>query len=219
MYLMALGFGLGGYIALTTGQPYLKFLAPGIVASSGMFAASFECTYGTFFRMTMQKTFDAILATPVSAEEVVTGEILWGASRASMATAATLVVSLALGLADSPLAAVALLVGAVAGVLFSSIAMIFSAIAPSFYFFNYFVTLGLTPMFLFGGVFFPLVQLPPLAQQVAWLMPLSHVVGLNRSLFAGNVNWTLGIDAAWILLAGFMAYYLSVVLMRRRLVK
>lgn len=219
MYLLALGFGLGGYVALSDGQPYLKFLAPGIVASSGMFAASFECTYGTFFRMTMQKTFDAILATPVSVEEVVTGEILWGTSRALMAAVATLLVAFALGLPDSALAVLTLPLAAVAGLLFSSIAVIFSSIAPSFYFFNYFVTLGLTPMFMFGGVFFPLTPLPAGVQQIAWLMPLSHVVAVNRSLFAGDINWGLGIDAAWVVAVGFVAYYLAIVLMRRRLVK
>ena len=44
----------------------------------------FECTFASFVRMYFQKTFDAIVATPVSVEEVVAGELLWGATRATI---------------------------------------------------------------------------------------------------------------------------------------
>ena len=80
-YLLAFGFGLGGFIPEINGQPYLNFIAPALVAISLMNGSFFECTYGSFVRMYYQKTFDAIVATPVSVEEVVAGELLWGATR------------------------------------------------------------------------------------------------------------------------------------------
>ena len=66
LYLVAMGMGLGVFVQDINGQPYIKFIGPGIIASSSMFAAVYECTYGTYIRMTFQKTFDAILATPVA---------------------------------------------------------------------------------------------------------------------------------------------------------
>src|SRR4030042_467189 len=73
LYLTAMGFGLGAFVQQINGVPYIKFIAPGIIASSSMFAAIYECTYGTYVRMTYQKTFDAILATPVNIDDLVAG--------------------------------------------------------------------------------------------------------------------------------------------------
>ena len=70
VYLVAMGFGLGAFVQNIHGQPYINFIAPGIVASSSVFAAVYECTYGTYIRMTFQKTFDAILATPVNLDDL-----------------------------------------------------------------------------------------------------------------------------------------------------
>ncbi|MFA5353716.1 MAG: ABC transporter permease, partial [Thermodesulfovibrionales bacterium] len=73
VYLLAMGFGLGAFVKEINGVPYLDFIAPGIIASSAMFASIYECTYGTYVRMTFQKTFDAILATPVQLDDLVAG--------------------------------------------------------------------------------------------------------------------------------------------------
>ncbi|MCX8031763.1 MAG: ABC transporter permease, partial [Thermodesulfovibrionales bacterium] len=81
LYLIALGYGLGGFIKEINGLSYIEFIAPGIIMSSAMYAASYECTYGTYVRMEYQKTFDAILATPILFNELVLGEMLWGATK------------------------------------------------------------------------------------------------------------------------------------------
>ncbi len=84
LYLLAFGFGLGGFIPSIQGQPYINFIAPALVAIAVMNGSFFECTFASFVRMYFQKTFDAIVATPVSVEEVVAGELLWGATRATI---------------------------------------------------------------------------------------------------------------------------------------
>ncbi|MDO8613895.1 MAG: ABC transporter permease, partial [Dehalococcoidia bacterium] len=106
--LFALGVGLGGLVDLDSGQSYIEFIAPGLLAVWPMWSASAECGWGSFFRMENQRTFDAIIATPVSIEDVITGEILWGATRALISTAYILVVISAWGLVDSPLAVLVL---------------------------------------------------------------------------------------------------------------
>ncbi|MBM3133552.1 MAG: ABC transporter permease, partial [Chloroflexi bacterium] len=65
LVLVSMGLGLGAYVNDIAGKDYMEFIAPGIIAAYGMFAASFECTYGSFVRLDFQKTYDAIIATPL----------------------------------------------------------------------------------------------------------------------------------------------------------
>lgn len=219
MYLLAFGLGLGVYVASIGGQSYLEFIAPGILAQSAMFAAAFECTYGSFIRMEYQKTFDAIIATPVSIEDVVAGEILWGTTRGLFSGFAIFVVISLMGLVQWPAALLTLPVAALAGFMFASIAMLVTSVAPSINSFNYFITLGLTPMFLVSGVFFPLDRLPPLFQQLAWISPLTHVVIATRALASGQLYWGLLGHIALVVALGAIAFYFALGRMARRLVK
>ena len=98
LYLFAFGLGLGGYITNIQGQSYLAFIAPALVAIAIMNGAFFECTFASFVRMYYQKTFDAIVATPISVEEVVAGELLWGATRATINSTIVLAVIAVFGL-------------------------------------------------------------------------------------------------------------------------
>ncbi|MEZ5334494.1 MAG: hypothetical protein R2741_04255 [Methanolobus sp.] len=82
MYLVALGFGLGKFIDTIDGVPYAKFIAPALIAVSVMYASFFECSYSSYVRMYYQKTFDAIIATPLTIEDVIAGELIWGATKA-----------------------------------------------------------------------------------------------------------------------------------------
>src|SRR4030066_58087 len=103
LYLAALGLGLGAFVKEINGIPYIKYIALGIIASSSVVAAAYECTYGTYVRMTYQKTFDAILATPVNMNDLIAGELIWGATKSVLyGTIIMLVISL-FGLVDSPL--------------------------------------------------------------------------------------------------------------------
>jgi lipooligosaccharide transport system permease protein len=137
LYLFAFGFGLGGFIPSIQGQPYVNFIAPALVAISIMNGSFFECTFASFVRMYFQKTFDAIVATPVSVEEVVAGELLWGATRATINTTIVLGVIAIAGfftqtpLITSPLFLLVPLIAFFGGLLFSSIAMCFTAAAPN----------------------------------------------------------------------------------------
>ena len=108
LYLVAMGFGLGAFVQDINGVPYIKFIAPGIIASSSMFAAVYECTYGTYIRMTFQKTFDAILATPVNLDDLVAGELVWGATKSVIFGITIMIVVALFGLVDSPLIVLAL---------------------------------------------------------------------------------------------------------------
>jgi lipooligosaccharide transport system permease protein len=186
--LLAMGFGLGTYVGVVGGQSYVSYIAPGIIASYAMFSASFECTYGSFVRMEYQKTYDAIIATPLNVEDVIAGEILWGATRAFLTGTVILVIVAVLGLVSSPWALGVPVLTFLEGIMFASIAFFFTSLAPAIHTFNHFFTLFITPMFFFSGVFFPLSSFPELVQRLSWVAPLTPVVRLPRALVNGGVE-------------------------------
>jgi lipooligosaccharide transport system permease protein len=226
LYLLAFGFGLGGFIPSIRGQSYISFIAPALVAISVMNGSFFECTFASFVRMYFQKTFDAIVATPVSVEEVVAGEILWGATRATINTTIVLAVVAAFGLISTPLFLLVIPFAFFGGLMFASIAMCFTSVAPNIDFFNFPSFLFLTPMFFLCGTFFPLTSLPSAVQGTAMaVLPLTHVVNIMRGLVSGHLEPILGLNPAtlivvslaWIILVTLFFFILSINLMKKRL--
>jgi lipooligosaccharide transport system permease protein len=217
LYLAALGLGLGGFVREINGVPYIQFIAPGIIASSSMFAAIYECTYGTYVRMKYQKTFDAILATPVNLDDLVLGELLWGATKSLLYGTIIIIVIALFGLVDSLLIVFVIPVLFVSGLIFSEISVIFTAIIPGIDSYNYFYTLFMTPMFLFSGIFFPLDNLPDIVSQIAFFTPLYHLVNICRGMASGALTictW----DAVWLLVVVLILAPYPFRLMRKRIV-
>ncbi len=219
LILLAMGIGLGAYVTLEGSERYIEFIAPGIVAAYAMFSASFECTYGSFIRMEYQKTYDAIITTPLNIEDIVGGEILWGATRSLITASVVLLVISAFGLVSSPWALLALPLAVISGLMFASIALFFTSVAPAVYSFNYFFTLFITPMFFFSGIFFPLDGFPEIVQKLAWIAPLTPVADLTRAVISGQPG-----DGSWwglAIIMGYTAVFFPLALsrMKRRLLK
>ncbi len=103
--------------------------------------------------------------------------------------------------------------------MFSVIAMTFTAVNPSIDHFSFYLALFITPMFMFSGVLFPLDSLPPWVSTLAWLTPLSHVVTLARALALGTLEARHVWDLVWMLTVTAVIFPLPIVLMRRRLIK
>ena len=218
LYLLAMGWGLWRMVGTVDGIPYIEFLAPGLICSAAMYAATFECTFGSFTRMTRQNTFDAILATPVSLEDIVAGEILWGATKGFLSGTAMLLVMSLFGLVKSYWAVLALGLAFLIGLLFASLSMIVTARAAAYDFFSYYFTLAIAPMFLFSGIFFPITNLPGWAQTFAWFLPLTHGVTASRALFSGNVSWVIAGDLLWLFAFFTVAFIIALRSIRKRLI-
>jgi lipooligosaccharide transport system permease protein len=220
LYLLALGLGLGGFVQLINGEPYIQFIAPALVAVSMMFSSFYECTFGSFVRMYFQKTFDAIIATPINIEEVIAGEILWGATRSLINSSIVLGVIFVAGLAPSPFLLLIPPISYLVGLLFSCIAMCFTAIVPNIDSFSYPNFLFITPMFLLSGTFFPLTVMPEFLQVTAQLfLPLTNAVTLTRALALGNIELSLLLNLTWLLVVTSFFFVLSINLMNKRLIK
>ena len=125
----------------------------------------------------------------------------------------------AFGLVDSWWALLVLPLAILAGLMFSSIAMLYTSLSPSIYTFNYYFTLFITPMFFFSGVFFPLSAFPTIVQHLSWIAPLTPVVNLTRALMIGHPG-----EGAWwglAIVVGITMVFLPLSLrtMRNRLLK
>ncbi|NLX46676.1 MAG: ABC transporter permease [Euryarchaeota archaeon] len=224
LYLVAMGLGFGALIEADIeyggrSLEYIKFLAPGLVAISIMYGAFFECTYSSFVRMYYQKTFDAILATPLSLEDIIAGEILWGATKSFINATIVLGVIAAFGYAEFPGLLLIPLISFVGGLMFASLAMLFTALVPNMDSFNYPFFLLITPMFLFSGTFFPLNVLPEWGQQLAMTLPLTHISNMARDLSYNMMSAELAIGAAYVIALTAVCFLASAYLMKKRLVK
>nr|WP_321496789.1 ABC transporter permease [uncultured Methanolobus sp.] len=219
LYLIALGFGLGKFVESIDGVPYAQFIAPALIAVSVMYASFFECSYSSYVRMYYQKTFDATIATPLTIEDVIAGELLWGATRSMINATVMIPVIAAFGLIDLKYSLLIIPFAFLGGLLFAAIGMCFTAVTPNIMSINYPVLLFITPMFLFSGTFFPLNALPlPLQYFATAFLPLTHIVNVIRTLSFGVLSSSLIFDVAWVLFVSAVLLVLSINLMKRRLI-
>jgi len=218
LYLLGLGYGLGFFIGEMGDMPYLSFLASGIVASSAMTTATFEGMYSVFTRMVPQRTYEAILATPMEVDDIIAGEMLWCATKSVFSGAAILAVAGVLGVVSGWQALLVIPVVFLIGLTFAGPAMIMSALASNYDFFNYYFVLIITPMFIMCGVFYPVSTLPVTIQGFVQLLPLTHAVALTRPLVTGQVLSQPLLHLAVLTAYAAVSYYIAVVLVRRRLV-
>ncbi len=219
IYMLGLGYGLGMLVPEVEGVSYIAFLAGGTLCYSTMNAATFEALYSGFSRMHVQKTWEAIMNAPVALDDIVAAELVWAASKATLAGTAILGVIAAFGFAASPLALAAIPVVFLTGLCFAALGLIMTALAPSYDFFMYYFTLFITPMTLISGVFFPTDQLPGwLATVGAWL-PLAQGVALVRPLLAGEIPADALIHIMALLATAGVAFVIALRLTRRRLLK
>jgi lipooligosaccharide transport system permease protein len=222
-YLLAFGYGMGSLIGKVPFDDqeltYIAFITPSLLAIAMMYNAFFENTYASFVRMYYQKTFDAMLATPLSLDEVISGEIVWGATKSLVATTIMLGVVTPFGLVHYPHVLLILPLSFVAGIAFGSIGMFFTGVAPSIEAFNFPIFLFVTPMFLFSGTFFPVAGLPGWAQNLALIFPLTHLVSATRFLCLGMIRTDLLWGMLYLVIFSAIFFPLALVVMQRRLIR
>jgi lipooligosaccharide transport system permease protein len=220
-YLVTFGIGMGAYVGYFGGQPYLYFLVPGVLVSSVMLSSTFECLYGTYVKMVHEKIYDSLIATPVSAEDVVAGDISWGTFRGLVSGTLMMVVAIAMGVFPVSIGSLVLvlILMVFVGVLFASLAMIVTSFSPSFDFFNYYTELVIMPMLFFSGVFFPLDRFPGWMKTLAEFLPLTHAVRISRAVFTGTYSTGLIKNFLVILVLETAAFSIGIRTMKKRLIK
>lgn len=193
LFLASMGVGLGTLVDSSAsggveGHSYLVFLAPGLLAATAMQTGVGESTYPVMGAIKWVKTYHAMLATPLGVVDVLVGHLLYIATRVLFGSAVFLVVMAAFGAVDSPLGLLTLPAAVLTGLAFSAPAVAYAAVVENDAGFAVLMRFVITPLFLFGGVFYPVSQLPLLLEQLAYLTPLWHGVALSRGLALGTVS-------------------------------
>ncbi len=219
LYLAALGFGIGRFIHRIDGISYVEYIVPGIIASSSMYAAAFESTFGAYTRMVTNGIYEAILLTPVGIEDIVLGEIFWGTAKAFMSGIAVLIVGIIFGWVISPFALFIPFIILLNGILFSSLSLLITSFSPSYDFFSYYFTIAISTMFLFSGVFYPVSSLPYFVKYFVYLMPLYYTVNIIRLLDEGKLYPLIFVYLIITIIFILLFFYASVFFIRKRVIK
>jgi lipooligosaccharide transport system permease protein len=150
--------------------------------------------------MYYQRIFQAIAVTPITLSEVLWAELIWDASKAAFAAVAVLAIGVLMGDFRPAGALIAVPISFVAGLLFAELGLLVAAKSKTIEEISYPQYLLIFPMFLFCGIFFPLSSLPSWLQILAWILPLTSVVSLLRSLTLGTPldPWVFVVIAAWL---------------------
>ncbi|MFN2453877.1 MAG: ABC transporter permease [Pyrinomonadaceae bacterium] len=184
--IFAFGWGVGSLIASQVeGVPYLSFVGAGVLAFTVVSRALFETTYGSYFRMVYQSTYDAILSTPVDAESLAFAEICWAVTKAAIDAFVILMVLVAFGAATSFYAVLVPLPLILGSFFIAGLSLGITAHIHDIDNFNLYLAIYFSAIFLCGA-WFPLEALPPALRLLAWMIPVTSAIDLARAGLTGT---------------------------------
>jgi len=192
LYLLAMGVGLGSYVddggatQSLGGVDYLEFLAPGLLATSVMQNAVGASTWPVMGSIKWDKTYFAMIATPLRVRDILIGNLGLIAARLTLTAVVFFVVLVIFGVVVLPWAVLAVPAAVLIGLAHSTPCFAYAAWLDRETGFMILYRAGVIPMFLFSGAFFPVSQLPDPLQWLAQAMPLYHGVELVRDLTLGR---------------------------------
>jgi lipooligosaccharide transport system permease protein len=195
-YLFAVGVGLGALVGDVTGPrgtpvPYAEFVAPALLAASAMNGAVVESTFNLFAKIKQDRTYEAVLATPMRPGDIAVGEITFSQLRGALYGVGFLVIALIAGLVPSlPGAVLAVPAAVLIGFAFGAVGMACTTFMRSWQDFDL-IQMVTLPLFLFSATFYPLDVYPGALQAVARLSPLYHGVELVRACWFWSFDLTV----------------------------
>jgi lipooligosaccharide transport system permease protein len=205
-YLGSIGFGLGALVGTVNGPggqpiPYQLFIAPALLASASMNGAIAESTFNFFFKLNYNKTFEAILSTPLAPGDVAVGELGWALIRGGLYAIAFLIVMALFGLIVSPWVLLALPAALLIGFAFGAVGMALTSFMRTWQDFDL-IQLVILPLFLFSGTFYPLETYPEAIRLIVQLTPLYQGVDLLRSLTVGHIEPSILVHVVYLAVMG-----------------
>lgn len=214
----AFGFGVGALVSSQVeGLSYLSFVGAGVLAFTVLMRTIFEMTYGAYFRMVYQSTYDAILATPVNAESLAFGEIIWAITKGAIDCLFILPLVVVFGSATSlytPLSFVPLLFGCL---YLASLGLGITAKVFEIDYFNIFFALFFSTLFICGA-WFPVENLPAWLQYAAYILPTTSVIDLTRACLNGNFAFRHVYEAIYLFVISFILLEWALRSIRKRTV-
>jgi lipooligosaccharide transport system permease protein len=188
---------------------YRSFIISGVIGQTVLFQGFFEGSYGGFVRMYYQRIFQAIAITPITLSEVLWAELFWGATKGAVASLVVAIIGVVTG--EFPVTSLIAVLPFcfLASLLFSALGLTTAAFARNIDHLSYPHYLIVSPMFLLCGVFYPVEALPVAVQVIAWILPLTAVNSLFRTI-------TLGLPLQVQAIPIFIVWLVVLVLVSRR---
>ena len=217
---VALGMGLGGYVASIKGHTYLEFLAPGLCVATALMTSFFETSYGFYVRLTYENVYKAMLTTPIGPTEIVLGEFLWVGLKGAAMSLVVAITLTALGLMKNPaLLPIVALMGFGVGVSFGALGLIGSALVRNINQFQSIYSFVVSPLYFLSGIFYPLDEMPRAARFVVDLFPLSHGVRISQAAFWNQMDPSvLAVSFGALVLQSLVFGTVAMVLIRKKLI-
>jgi lipooligosaccharide transport system permease protein len=206
LYLLAIGFGVGGLVGKVPGIDvrYAAFVAPAILVTTAMNAAFNQTSFGVFTRIKMERAYDAIVPTPLSVGDFALGEVVSAVLGGLLSATGFVLVMLALGLAVSPGLAIAVPASLLVGYAFGAAGLAVTTYLRDFSDFQL-IQLVMLPMFLFATTFYPLSVYPDWLRPVIEALPLYQSIQLIREPALGELHWNLFFAALYLAVFGSLA--------------
>jgi lipooligosaccharide transport system permease protein len=223
-YVLAMGVLLGGFVhvaptRLEGATSYLAFIVPGLIAAQAMQSAVFETTYPVMGAIKWHRSFYAQLASPLEVRDLANAMLVFTLFRVASTCGVYFLVMAPFGVFESWWGPVlAWLATMLVGMAFATWTFAFSAQARSEASFGLIFRLGLIPLFLFSGSFFPISNLGSSGAWVARCTPLWHGVNLTRMLCLDHVDVSTAlINTAVLLVVLVSGWFVAVRTLARRL--
>lgn len=225
LFLAAMGVGLGSFIdanagpAALGGVTYLAFIGPGLLATTAMQTAIFESTYPVMGAFKWHRTYFSMAATPLTPSDIVAAQLAFIGFRIFIACGVFLAVLAGFGALQSWSGALlALGVSMLIGLAHATPMVGLTSRMHNEFGFALVFRLGLMPMFLFSGAFFPITQLPSAVTWLAYLTPIWHGVDLTRMLTLGTVDGPMALlHVGYLLLCVLAGWFYTVAGFTKRL--
>lgn len=218
IFLAGIGLGLSAYIPSMENMPYVKYLASGLLVTTAMYTAAFECSFGTFMRLESYKVYDSMLAAPITINNLLIGEILWAGTKGFFFSSCVLCIVSIFKILPLYLIFFAPFVGFLTGVMFGSLSLFVTSFVNDFNQFNFYFTGFLSPMFFFAGVVFPVKTLPSIIRPIAEIFPLTHSVRLVRSICFWNFSPALIWDLVFVIIFTVLTCFFAIKRLGKRII-
>ncbi|MFP4566413.1 MAG: ABC transporter permease [Spirochaetaceae bacterium] len=219
IFLVGLGLGLSRYIGVMEGLPYVEYLASGLMITAAMFTAAFECSFGTFIRLEFDKVYDGMLGAPITADNLLVGEILWAGTKGFVFSLSVLIVVGVFGILPVGRMLLAPFLGFLTGTMFAALGFLVTSWVKNINQFNFFFSGFISPMFFFSGVVFPVENLPTAVRPVTEILPLTHPVRVTRAFSTGEFDPILWWDLAYMILMTVGVGWYAIHRLRRKLIQ
>ncbi|MEP7273082.1 MAG: ABC transporter permease, partial [Acidobacteriota bacterium] len=214
--IIGFGWGVGSLVAGRVMEvPYLTFVGAGLLAFTALVRALFECTYGSYFRMVYQSTFDAILSTPVEVESLAAGEIVWGATKALLDGIFVLGVLACFGAILSPFGLLIPLIIALGALWMAALSLWVTSRISDINEYNFFLAFVFSYLWI-SGAYFPLERLHWTVQVIARVVPVTGAIDVSRNLMIGRLDWSDAVEVGYLIAATLIACEMALRSLRRR---